>query len=329
MRNAVRVVSLLLALGGVAACGSKAPPPPAAAIAAEPHWQDVFDTTPELLVVVRPKALTGDRIYGALLRRAIATAREKSSVVAATRFADAVEDADEVVVGFRPDTPDHAGEIVLIARGVRADVDPAKLVDSEGHGLWTPGPSGAARELVCEQDAHGHPLGASLFELPGRTWVIATGAARQRARDAFAHPFARPPMDLDPSALAIVRIDGPSLVARVAFLQEYGSFAAAGRHLKSVTFSLPPGGEGSVKGTLAYADEDAAALAEVSIREHVDAVARLQKPESLTWLGSAKVERPDTRVVMTAPLPPKIVDALLSAGGTSLPAVQGSGLPAR
>jgi hypothetical protein len=327
MNRTARVVSLLVALGAVTACGAKAPPPSASAIAAEPHWQDVFDTTPELLVVVRPKALTQDRVYGALLRRAIATAREKSAVVAATRFADAVEDADEVVVGLRPDTPDHAGEIVLAARGVRADIDPVKLVDAEGHGLWTPGPSGAVRELVCEQDAHGHPLGASLFELPGRTWVIATGAARQRARDAFAHPFARPSMELDASALAIVRIDGPSLVARVAFLQEYGGLAAAGRRLKSVTFSLPPGGEGSVKGTLAYADEDAAALAEVSIREHVDAFAR-KKPEGWEWFGSAKVERPDKRVVMTAPLPPKLVDAFMSAGGTSL-AVQGSGLPAQ
>lgn len=327
MRQTVRALSLLLALGGAAACASKPPPPPAQAIAAEPHWQDVFDTTPELLVVVRPKALTQDRIYGALLRRAIATARERSNVVAATRFADAVEDADEVVVGLRPDSPDHTGEIVLVARGVRADIDPVKLVDSEGHGLWTPGPSGAVRELVCEQDAHGHPLGASLFELPGRTWVIATGAARQRARDAFAHPFARPPLELDPSALAIVRIDGPSLVARVPFLQEYGGLAAAGRRLKSVTFSLPQGGEGSVKGTLAYADEDSAALAQVAIQEHVDAVAR-KKPEGLAWIGSAKVERPDTRVVMTAPLPSKLIDAFLSAGATSAP-VQGSGLPAQ
>jgi hypothetical protein len=327
MKKTVRALALLVALGGLGACASKPPPPPAQAAVAEPHWQDVFDAMPELLVVVRPKSLTEDRIYGALLRRAIATARDKSTVVAATRFADAVEDADEVVVGLRPDTPDHPGELVLVARGVRADIDPVKLVDAEGHGLWSPGPSGSVREIVCDQDAHGHPVGASLFELPGRTWVIATGPARQRARDAFAHPFARPPMELDASALAIVRIDGPSLVQRVAFLQEYGGLAAAGRRLKSVTFAVPPGGEGSVKATLTYADEDAAAFAEVSIREHVDAVAR-QKPEGLAWIGSAKVERPDTRVVLTAPLPSKLVDAFLSAGGTSLP-VQGSGPPAK
>ncbi len=319
MKKTVRVLSLLFAIGGATACASKPPAAPTQAAVAEPHWQDVFDATPELLVVVRPKALTQDRIYGALLRRAIATARERSAVVAATRFADAVEDADEVVAGLRPDTPDHAGEIVLVARGVRADIDPVKLVDSEGHGLWAPGPSGDVRELVCEQDAHGHPVGASLFELPGRTWVIATGAARQRARDAFAHPLARPPMDLDASALAIVRIDGPSLVARVAFLQEYGGLAAAGRRLKAVTFSLPPGGEGAVKATLSYADEDAAAFAQVAIQEHIDAVAR-QKPANLAWIGSAKVERPDTRVVLTAPLPPKLIDAFLSAGASGLPA---------
>lgn len=327
MRKTARAVALLAALGSVGACASKPPPPPVSAAVAEPHWQDVFDTTPELLVVLRPKAITQDRIYGALLRRAIATARDRSSVVAATRFADAVEDADEVVMGLRPDTPDHPGELVLVARGVRADIDPGKLVDSEGHGFWSPGPSGAVRELVCEQDAHGHPVNASLFELPGRTWVIATGPARQRARDAFAHPFARPPMDLDASALAIVRIDGPSLVARIPFLQEYGGLAAAGRRLRSVTLTLPPGGQGSVQATLAYADEDAAAFAEVSIREHVEAVAR-QKPEGLAWIGSATVERPDTRVVLTAPLPPKLVDAFLSAGGASMP-VKGSGLPAQ
>lgn len=328
MKRTVRAASLLLALGAASACAGTPPPRPTEAAVAEPRWQDVFDTTPELLVVVRPKALTQDRIYGALLRRAIATARARSSVVAATRFADAVEDADEVVVGLRPDTPDHAGEIVLVARGVRADVDPVRLVDSEGHGLWTPGPSGAVRELVCDQDEHGHPVGASLFELPGRTWVIATGAARQRARDAFAHPFARPPMELDATALAIVRIDGPSLVARVPFLQEYGGLAAAGRRLKALTFTLHPGSDGAVKATLAYADEDAAAFAQVAIQEHVDAVARLHKPENLVWLASAKVERPDTRVVMTAPLPSNLVDAFLSAGSSS-PPVQGSGLPAR
>lgn len=327
MKKSVRVALLFLALGGAAACAGKPPPPPARAAVAEPHWQDVFDTTPDLLVVVRPKSLTQDRIYGALLRRAIATLRERSTVIAATHFMDVIPDADEIVVGARWDTPEHPQELIGVAVGVRADVDPEKIVDDEGHGLWSPGPGGAVRELVCEQDAHGHPVGASLFELPGRTWVYATGPARQRARDAFAHPFARPPIDLDPSALAVVRMDGPSLVARIPLLQEYGSAAAVGRRLKAVTLTIPTGGQGQVKATLAYADDDAAAFAQVAIQEHVDAVAR-KKPEGVAWIGDAKIERPDTRVILTAPLPPKVIDAFLSAGGASAP-VQGSGLPAQ
>ena len=45
--------------------------------------------------------------------------------------------------------------------------------------------------LVHEGDEQGEPVRASLFELPGRTWVIASGAARARARDTFLRPRAR------------------------------------------------------------------------------------------------------------------------------------------
>src|SRR5262249_69682 len=157
--------------------------------------------------------------------------------------------AEELIVGIRPDAPDQPGERVLVARGVPGDTDPAKLVDDAGHSLWAPGPPGPVRELVQEQDEHGHPAGASLFELPGRTWVVAQGPARARAREAFAHPFNRPPMDLDPVALAIVRIDGPSLVSRVHALQDLGGLASIGKHLRSATLTLPPGAEHTVHAT--------------------------------------------------------------------------------
>jgi hypothetical protein len=301
-----------LALGS-AACGSAPPPHTTRTDVAEPRWQDVIDTTPELLVVVRPKALREDRVYGPLLRRAVDAARLRSKVVAATQTLETIEDAEEVVIGARPDTRERAGEFLFVERGVRADVDPGKLVDDGGQPLWTPGPSGPTRELVRERDEHGATVDASLFELPGRTWVVVTGAARARARDAFAHPVQRPPFQLDASALALVRIDGPSLVARVRGLQDLGAFAAVGRRLRSVMLVLPPGGEGAVKATLAYSDEDAAALAEVTLRQVVAAVGRT-KTERMAWLGAAKVERPDTRVVVTAPLPPQLVAGLLNAG---------------
>jgi len=311
---------ILVALTTAAsACGGKPPPPPPVVDRSDPRWQDVFDTTPELLVVLRPRALRQDRVYGPLLRRAIDATRQQSHVVAAAGGLDTLEDAGELIVGVRPDAPDRPGELVLVVRSVPGDVDPGTMVDDGGHPLWAPGPPGRVRELVRERDEHGHPIGASLFELPGRTWVVAAGDARSRAREAFGHPFGRPPMDLDPGALAIVRIDGPSLVARERALQDLGGLASLGRHLRSVTLTLPPGGEGSVAATLAYADEDSAALAEVATREVISAVKRAGSSR-LAWLVPARVERSGGKqLVLTAPLPPGLVEALVHAGSAPLP----------
>ena len=315
------------ALGvAAAACASKPPAPAAHAAPPEPHWQDALEVTPELLMVVHPKALQGDRVYGPLLKHAIRAARDQSKVVEAMHPLDTLEDAEEVVIGVRPDAPEHPGELVMAARGLRADVDPGRLVDDDGQPIWTAGPQGATRELVHEQDGHGHPVDASLFELPGRTWVVASGPARARAREVFAHPFARPrsTFDLAPGALASVRIDGPSLVAHIGALQDGGAFGIVGRRLRALTFELPPGGEGAVKGVLAYADEDAAAFSEVTLRDAAAAIARSSARSSagggagLAWLGRAKVERLDRRVIITAPLPPSLLEGLLGAGAAPL-----------
>ena len=303
-------------LFGLLGCGGGPAPRPPVDPTSEPHWQDVLETTPELLVVVRPRALRQDKVYGPLLRHAIEVARANSPVVAASGALDAIESAGELVIAVRPDAPDRPGELVLVERGVPADLDPGVMVDDQGHTLWTAGPAGRVRELVRERDDHGHPLAASLFELPGRTWVIASGDARARAREAFAHPFGRPPMELDPTALAIVRIDGPSLVARVRALQDLGGLASLGRHLRSVTFTLPPAG-GSVSATFAYTDEDSAALADVATREVIGAVQRAGS-KALPWLVPAKVARAAKQVVLTAPLPASLVDGLLKAGSVPL-----------
>ena len=301
------------------ACGGGPPPRPPQDAYAEPHWQDVFETIPELLVVVRARAARQDRVYGPLLRRAFEVARDRSGPVASTRVLDAMGDAEEVVIGLRPDTPDGAGELVLVARGVPAAIDPGKLVGADGEALWAPGPNGSVRELVRERDEHGHPVAASLFELPGRTWVIAQGDARVRAREAFAHPFNRPAMELDPRAVAIVRIDGPSLVKRVHALQDLGGLAAVGHHLRSVTFVLPPGADRSVRATFAYAGDDDAAFAEVATREAIGVAKRAgDKPAWLPWLASATVERAPKTVVLAAPVPPQLVEGLLHAGSAPL-----------
>jgi hypothetical protein len=324
-----------------AACGGAAPRPSTEGRYAEPHWQDVFEATPELLVVVRPTDLRRDKVYGPLLRRAIDLARQHSRVVAETRALDAMEDAAEVIIGMRPREPGSAddgaaSEVVVVVRGVRADVDPGRLVDSDGHALWTAGPSGRVRELVRTPDrsAVADPTApsapalndsgvASLFELPGRTWVIASGEARARARDAFAHPLGRPAIQLDPNALAIARIDGPALVRRIPALQTHGALAAVGHKLDSLTLELATGpamparGVRQVVATLSYLEEDAAALAEIRVREAFEALVRKRK-ELFAWLSTAKVDRPGKRVLVTAPLPPELVDGLLQADSAAL-----------
>ncbi len=317
MRGAAAILCAALALGALPACGGGRAASPSDRVALEPRWQDALETMPELFVVVRPKAIRQDRVYGPLLRRAIQAAREQSRVVAATHPLETIEDAEEVIVGMRPDTPQQAGELLLVERGVRADIDPAALVDDDGKALWAPGPSGGIRELVRERDPSGQAPDASLFELPGRTWVVATGPARRRARDAFAHPFRRPDLDLDPSALAFVRIDGPSLVAHVPALRGSGGLSALGARLRSVTLTLPPGADGAVRVTLAYADDDATALAEVALRETVRAVARARR-EGLAWLGRATVAPSGRSVVVTAPLPASLLEGLLGAGSKPL-----------
>jgi hypothetical protein len=321
-------------LSGLPACGTAPAPAPRQAQASEPRWQDVFDRIPELFVVVRPRGLRQDPVYGPLLRRALEAVREKSRVVAATRALEAIDDADEVLAGVRAEAPDRPGgtegmdgaELVLVARGVRADLDPGKLVDADGRSLWQPGPSGRVRELVREPDARGArgaDVAASLFELPGRTWVIASGEARVRAREVFEHPVDRPMLDLDRDALAVVRLDGPSLVQRVRSLHGTGELAAVGRRLQSVTLALPPGSDRSIRATLSYADEDAAAFAEVALRECFRALGRAsgEKAGALSWLGGAAVDRPQARagreIVVSAPLPPRLIDALLQAGGAA------------
>lgn len=294
----------------------------------EPQWQDALGPRPEFLVSLRPKALREDRIYGPLLRVALGLARQQSRVVEGTRVLEAMEEADEVIAsldrtplapGPGVDPGDSAGDMVAIVRGVRADINPGALVDAEGHALWSPGPSGRVRELVHERDADGTLNPASLFELPGRTWVIASGGARARARDAFARPLGTAPPPLDPEALALVRLDGPALVSRIPALRPSGGLAAIGGGMEALEVELAPGAERQIQAIVSYADEQTASAAERTLRELKDAVTR-QKPAAFAWLAAATVERIRTAVGagsslrITAPLPPVVVDEWIRSG---------------
>jgi hypothetical protein len=124
-------------------------------------------------------------------------------------------------------------------------------------------------------------------------------------------------MAFDPQAVAVVRLDGPAIVKHVRALQDLGGLAAVGNHLRSVVLALSSGAEHTVTATLAYADDDAAAGAQVAAEETVGALSRSGNPK-LAWLSSAHVSRAPKTVVVTAPLPAQLVGALFNAGSAPL-----------
>jgi hypothetical protein len=251
-------------------------------------------------------------VYGPLVGRAIELAREHTPLVAATGALDAMEDAEEVIIGLRESDRDQGGDVVMVVRGVRANVDPANIVDEAGRALWAPSPNALAtnvRELLrtpaeAARQGAGVTPDASLFELPGRTWVIATGGARARARDAFARPaaVASDPLGVPSSALAVLRLKGPSLVTRVRALRPPGLLAPLGRSLATATVVLTPGEDAAIRATLLYNDEQAVALAQATIRETLDALFRA-KPDDYAWLRSVGVQASRCCIVVTTPLP--------------------------
>jgi len=300
--------------------------------ASEPAWQDAIPAAPDLLVSLRPKALRADAVYGPMLRRALELAREQR-VTSGSLVLEAIEDADEVIAElgeWAPSAPAEgsgAQELLLVLRGTRGDIDPARLVGPEGDLLWSVGPSGAVRELVHERDHDGTSNPASLFELPDRTWVVASGAARDRARDAFAHPSHRPEPSFAPDAFATVRIDGASLVGRVSILHSAGPLASVGRGLRSVALDLlaPPAPAPSatpsanpiprrdMRALVTYSDAQAAAVAGSAIGDMLQVVGRL-KPAGLAWLEPARVDVTGSTVAVIEPIPMDLLRNFLRAG---------------
>jgi hypothetical protein len=323
-----RWISLASALAG---CADLPPTRAGRPAFVEPVWTDVFDPAPPLVFSFRPQSLQADPLYGPLLRKALALVRLRSRAVATTHAIDAIEDADEVICGARPEPGETLDDVDLVVAivGVRADIDPAAVVDASGHPLWAAGPPGKVRELVRAADADWAtdagepdlgPVGASLFELPGRTWVIASGLEASRAREAFAHPRRRASVAIDRDALAALRIDGPSLVARIPFLHGSSALAPIGGRLRDVAVVLGPGRGGELEATLAYADPHAAALAEGAIQD-VIAAFRRKRPDGLTWIGALRVGSSATSsaVTLSTTLPAELTAALRNAGG-SIPA---------
>lgn len=329
-RGAVRATLSCVVLGifaGMAAEGCREPGGPKQAAAPAPIDADaVVEPSSPIVLAMRPMALRRDEVWGPIVQTLSRLAASRG--VTGTRELEAFESADEVHIAV-DDAPSSAdvldvGGGVVVLRGVRADLVPEKMLDGDGKLLFK---SGRARGDVTEHEGYADDP-VSLFVLPKRTWVVASGRAVSRARGIFAD--ARPHrarLDLDPEALLELRMDGASLVRRVPRLEK--GELALGRRLVDARVMLRPG-RGGVMLLLRYADVDAAAWAENTATRVVSAFARrLEGP--LAWLGQATVVREGTVVRLRAEAPAAFVAALKNIdvaellGGPPLPSKPDAG----
>jgi hypothetical protein len=327
--------SRLVLLGAVAfaACDKRPSTQPALpSTVSEPRWESLLDPPPDMLLLVRPHALLQDALYGPLLGHVVQLSRQHSRIVTAASALATLENADEVLVGAHDL---RTADFFVVVRGVPADVDPVTLVDEQRRPLWTTTSSGPLHELTrapSPPDADDRlsdtrsSTEASLFELPGRTWVIASGAECARARRTLSHPNARngaqseqhPPairLDDGPDAEAIasLRLTGPALVDHVSALHPPGLLATVGRELDTVTVVLWGGRDARLRATFFYDRESARAAAEATLRDTIAALFKA-KPQTFAWLRSASVQRTRCCAVLTIPLPPQLLDVLATAG---------------
>lgn len=287
-----------LAFAFVTACGSPASHPSSDAKVAAlrttadgPSWQDAFDPRTPIAVVVRPPLILRDRLYGPLVREELKKRLLGGMFVDDDPLLQVLEAADEIVVDF-------AGqEDALVAvRGVRADVDPLRP-----HAGREPFWKRADEASPVPEFAHeGKGGGASLFVLPKRTWVLAFGAARSRARRAYVRPRNKPEPDFPAEASLVLRLEAKPLFKFVPALQR-GALGAATEGLESATLSVH---EGNMRGTLTYASDDAAVQGEEQTRWIVSRITEKREeagagkapPAWVGLLGGATVSRTGAHV---------------------------------
>jgi hypothetical protein len=334
------LLSAALALGAaLPACGPSGPPPQATKREIAPAWQDVFDGTPELYAVIRPQALKRDAVYGSFFKTLMRVAQAKSEMTGVTAL-EAAEGCDEILVGVSK-KEGQAEDAAIVFRGVPGALDPQRMTDAGGHPMFRLIDE-RAKVPELERIDRKNLAGGSLFVLPDRTWVIATGAARARARQAFAAPFGRPAPRVDADALASVRLD-PDAFLRTPRFEKSSIMGPLLKKLSALTLALKPGKGGAVV-KLQYEDEDATAWAELQTKRLIEdlAAANFQAPPErppaagprrpttppppppeggrrLAWLKDAKVTREGNAVTVQLPLPPRLLDELPMASGRDFP----------
>jgi hypothetical protein len=294
-------VKRLVVLALVAACGG-APPARPAPKASPPAWADVFEGTPDLYAVIRPRALKRDPFYGSFWK-ALVRAAQARGIAQGDTMVEAVEGSDEIVLGLN-----RGLDAALVLRGVPANLDPQTITDADGRSLFRPMNDRSKvieYELTDRRDVSG-----GLFLLPDRTWVGALGDARVRARHAFAVPLNRPVPAVDADALISVRFGG--LLAHA--LDGHAVFGPLGKYLTSATFSLERGKSGLAIGLL-YEEATAAKAAAAAAKR---IAADLAKEDRLVWLQDTKVVCEGTTVSIRVGIPSRLLEELPNAKGADL-----------
>ena len=302
--------ALVLSAAGLACGPGDGAPVATAKRETSPQWQDVFDGTPEIYAVIRPQAIKRDAVYGSLFKSVMQMAQARSEMRGVTTL-EALDGAEEIVVGIRKDAQGEDASLVL--RGVPASLDAAKMTDATGHPILR---LVDARAKIPEYEFldRKSATNGSVFVLPDRTWVGTIGEARARARQAFASPFGRPAPKADPAALAVVRFDATTFLAGARFSKN-PAFGPLTRKLRALTLALMPG-KGGVVATLQYEDEDASAWAEMHVKRVIDELAAARP--NLAWLKDAKVGHEGNAVLVRVAVPTRLLEDLPRASGGDL-----------
>ena len=303
----VLAASLVLAAGTPACGGNEGPPPAPPKKEAQPSWHDIWDTTPDIYVVLRPQAIKRDAVYGSFWKSLLRVAEAKH-ILSGQSMLEAAEGADEIVVGINPGV-----DAAMVIRGVPASLDAGKINDGHGRPLFRLANDKAKvpeYQLVDRQSA----IDGSMFVLPDRVWVGAVGDARTRARTAFATPFGRPAPKTDNDSIALARF-GQQFLQQPQYVksQVWGPFT---KKLYDVTISLRPGKEG-VLVALHYEDEGSTAYAEMQAKKLVAELAKDEKRWG--WLKDATVAYEGNTVNVRLPVPARLVEELPNASGRDMP----------
>lgn len=303
-----RFIAALLFVGAASCGGSTQPPAPSAQERAVACWADVFEGTPDLYAVLRPQAMKRDGLYGELLKALVRAARARG-VAHGDTMVRAAEGAEEIIVGLS-----EGSDAALVLRGVPASLDPKKITDAEGHALFRP-MNDRAEVIEYELLDRRYAGAGALFVLPDRTWIGALGDARARARQVFEVPVRRPAPEVDPEALAVVRVSGRLVHA----LDRHPLFGVLSKKLTTAVFALRPGKGGLVIG-LTYADADRAAWGEMQAKRVVEELAKEGggPSERRAWLKRAEVTYEGNTVFVRVPIPPRLLEELPNASGADL-----------